>query len=97
MVCYQNDNIPKPFIFKVPSSQNGNLEEAVTKINLKVPNGKKYHFGKQVSVKAKMTLHQKCNAVFFTGILDFGYKKTPATFEVTSVCKRIESCGEGMI
>lgn len=29
----------------------------------------------------------------YTGIKDFWYKKTPATFEVTSACKRIEFCG----
>ena len=26
----------------------------------------------------------------YTGIKDFGYKKTPAIFDVTDVCKRIE-------
>ena len=33
----------------------------------------------------------------YTGIKDFGYKKTPATFEVTGAYKRIEFCGVCMI
>lgn len=33
----------------------------------------------------------------YTGIQGFGYKKTPVTFEVTSVCKRIEFCGAVVI
>lgn len=33
----------------------------------------------------------------YTGIQNFVYKKTPATFEVTSVCKLIEICGVGVI
>ena len=29
--------------------------------------------------------------------LNFEYKKSPATFEVTGVCKRIENCGVGVV
>lgn len=49
------------------------------------PSDTEYHLGKNLTQYS------------YTRIKDLGYKKTPTTFEVTSVCKLIEICGVGVI